>query len=225
MLFDVVAVTAIGADCYKNFVRSKIVSRFWNLLFIWNTSVLGLIEDNLRFWQPRFLTNQPTNQPTYNLRAESCAERYASSLVRLNHSCIQDALLEIGNRSLYTITGDVLTLTGVMSRLKALTWYHWWICFCWGMILTNNSSLVGCLGVEPRIGVALYEGLDEFWGGDRSGWSPLWSGVGGPCPFSFIPWHLPYNWGKARKISVRVFKIPDAEVNIFNVKAEIAQSG
>jgi hypothetical protein len=26
----------------------------------------------------------------------------------------------------------------------------------------------------------------------------------GPCPFLVIPWHLPYNWGKARKTSVRV---------------------
>jgi hypothetical protein len=46
---------------------------------------------------------------------------YASSLARLNHSCVQDALLEMGNRSLYTITGDVLMLTDVMSGLKALT--------------------------------------------------------------------------------------------------------
>jgi len=39
---------------------------------------------------------------------------------RLNHSCVQDALLEIENRSLHTITGDVLTLTGEMSHLEAL---------------------------------------------------------------------------------------------------------
>jgi hypothetical protein len=63
--------------------------------------------------------------------------------------------------------------------------------------------LDGCPGVEPRIGLALAEGLCDF-GGDHFGWSPPWSGVGSPCPFSFIPWHLPYNWGKARKTSVRV---------------------
>jgi len=34
---------------------------------------------------------------------------------------------------LYAITGDGLTLTGVMSWLKALTCWYWWICFWWGM--------------------------------------------------------------------------------------------
>jgi hypothetical protein len=43
--------------------------------------------------QMRFKASQPTKK----LRAETCAERYASSLARLNHSCVQDALLDIGN--------------------------------------------------------------------------------------------------------------------------------
>jgi hypothetical protein len=34
----------------------------------------------------------------------------------MNHSSVQDVLLEMGNRSLCTIARDVLTLTGVMSR-------------------------------------------------------------------------------------------------------------
>jgi len=42
------------------------------------------------------------------------------SLARLIHSCVQDALLDMGNGSLYTVTGVVLTLTGMMSQLKAL---------------------------------------------------------------------------------------------------------
>jgi hypothetical protein len=41
-------------------------------------------------------------------------------------------------------------------------------------------------------------------GGDHLGWRPPWSCVGGPCPFSFIPWHLSYKWGKSWKTSVRV---------------------
>jgi hypothetical protein len=48
----------------------------------------------------------------------------------------------MGNGSLSTITGGVLTLTDVMSWQKALTYYHCWICFWWGMIQTSNCPLV-----------------------------------------------------------------------------------
>jgi hypothetical protein len=58
--------------------------------------------------------------------------------------------------------------------------------------------LDGCLGAEPITGLALAEGLCDTLGGGG------WDHFGGTCPFSFIPWHLPYNWGKARKTSVRV---------------------
>jgi hypothetical protein len=46
------------------------------------------------------------------------------------------------------------------------------------------------LGVEPRsVGVVLAEGLRD--------------GEAGRAPFLIMPWHSPYNWGKARKTSVR----------------------
>jgi hypothetical protein len=53
-----------------------------------------------------------------------------------------------------------------------------------------------------RDGIALAEGLSDF--GGQSFWLRA-SMIGGcgPCPFLVIPWHLPYNWGKARKTSVR----------------------
>jgi hypothetical protein len=111
----------------------------------------------------------------------------------------------MGNGSLYTITGDVLTLT-----VWCLGWRPWHVStggFASGGGWSQLAIVLwlhGCLGVEPRIGLALAEGLCDIWrgGGNHFSWRPPWSGVGRPCPFSFISWNLPYNWGKARKTSV-----------------------
>jgi hypothetical protein len=64
--------------------------------------------------------------------------------------------------------------------------------------------LDGCLGVEPRkVGIALAEGLCYWgWGSFWLKFSMIW--VGGLFTFWTIPWNLPFNWGKARKTSVRV---------------------
>jgi hypothetical protein len=112
----------------------------------------------------------------------------------------------MGNGSLCSITGDVLTLTGVMSRLKALTCQHWWICYWWGMIPTAIVFwLYGCLGAEPRIGLALAEGLcDTRGGGGSIRLKASMIGCRRAVPLLFMPWHLPYNWGKSGKTSVRV---------------------
>jgi hypothetical protein len=111
----------------------------------------------------------------------------------------------MGNRSLDTVTGDVLTLTGVMP---------WQVSsggFASGGVWSQLAIVLwldGCLGVESRFGLAVTEGVCDTCGGggggDHFGWRPPWSGEGGLSPFSFIPRHLPYNWGKARKTAVRV---------------------
>jgi hypothetical protein len=82
-------------------------------------------------------------------------------------------------------------------RVWCLGWRPWQVSTA-GFALGGGWSelaivlwLDGCLGVEPRIGLGL-------------AWRPPWWGVGGPCPFSFTTWHLPYNWGKGRKTSARI---------------------
>jgi hypothetical protein len=42
-------------------------------------------------------------------------KRKTSCLARLNHYCVQNALLESDHKALRTITGGVLTLTGLLS--------------------------------------------------------------------------------------------------------------
>jgi hypothetical protein len=47
--------------------------------------------------------------------------------------------------------------------------------------------------VEPRsVGVALVEGLCDL-GGITAAEGLRDGGGGGPCPFSIMPWHSPYN--------------------------------
>jgi hypothetical protein len=73
----------------------------------------------------------------------------------------------------------LLTLAGIRTRQA--------ICS-----LRKEIWLAGCLGVEPREMGSLWLRASMI-------------GGCGPCPFFLvIPWHLPYNWGKARKTSVRV---------------------
>jgi hypothetical protein len=60
------------------------------------------------------------------------------------------------------------------------------------------------LGVELiSVGIALAKGFCDLRGESLRLKASV---IGGcvPCPFWIIPWHLPYNWGKARKTSVRV---------------------
>jgi hypothetical protein len=55
------------------------------------------------------------NQPTYqNAKGGVLRKRETSSLVRSDHSCVRNAMLEMVNRDLQ-ITWDVLTLTGLLS--------------------------------------------------------------------------------------------------------------
>jgi hypothetical protein len=63
--------------------------------------------------------------------------------------------------ALYSITADVLMLTGLVSQLKALTCLHWW-----GMILTSSYLLVGWMSGS----------WTQNWA--RFGWRPLrhWGG-------------------------------------------------
>jgi hypothetical protein len=53
--------------------------------------------------------------------------------------------------------------------------------------------------------------------GNHFGWRSPWLGVGGPCPFSIIYWHLPYTWGNAHKTQSRLpkktFCPPQATLN------------
>jgi hypothetical protein len=83
-----------------------------------------------------------------------------------------------------------------------------------GDCLSGNLSFVKKILVGWLSGSWTQKCCDHF------GWWPLllrgkslqlkasMTGEGGPWPFWFIPWHLPYNWGKARKTSVRVGEIP-----------------
>jgi hypothetical protein len=134
---------------------------------------------HIQDWSARWRISQPTKK----LRVESCAERLASSLARLNHSCVQDALLEMGNVGWACANGCDISAEGLdMLAVVDLIlvggggWYQ----------LAIVLWLDDCLGVEPRIRLALAEGLCDTWG-DHFGWRPPWSGVGWPWPFSFYP--------------------------------------
>jgi hypothetical protein len=64
------------------------------------------------------------------------------------------------------------------------------------------------LGVEPRsVRVVLAEGLCDLGGGITSA-EGLRDGEAGRAPFLIMPWHSPYNLGKAQKTSVRAAKQP-----------------
>jgi hypothetical protein len=67
-------------------------------------------------------------------------------------------------------------------------------------VVRKGFWLVGCLGVERRWMRSLCQKPSAILG-NYFGWGPVWLGETGRDPFSIIPWHLPYNWGKARQIS------------------------
>jgi hypothetical protein len=78
----------------------------------------------------------PTIMKTLNLsksnqKAEGgvMRKRKTSCHAMLNHSCIRNAQLELVNGVLQTETWDILSLTGFLSWLKALT------CSDWGLLL------------------------------------------------------------------------------------------
>jgi hypothetical protein len=67
-----------------------------------------------------FITSSP-HQPTKNLtKGGVLRKRKTSSLVRLVHSCVRNSLQDMVNGALKQ-NGGVLTLTGFLSRRKALT--------------------------------------------------------------------------------------------------------
>jgi hypothetical protein len=107
----------------------------------------------------------------------------------------------------------VLTQTGVLSRRNALTFSNKGL-----LLLVGDYSFRQFVLCEKDFGwMFFWEFNPEC--SDRFGWWPLWlrekslrlkasmTGEGGPCPFWIIPWHLPYNWGKARKTLVRVAEL------------------
>jgi hypothetical protein len=92
-------------------------------------------------------------------------------------------------RGALKLLGVVATGGGLSRQATYPLWKGFW--------------LNGFLGFEPRsVVIALADGLCYL---RRKSLQLKASviGEGGPCPFWIIPWHLPYNWGKARKTSVR----------------------
>jgi hypothetical protein len=71
----------------------------------------------------------------------------------------------------------------------------------WTYYGRDKLWLVGCLGSEPRLAeTQRYASIIRRLGEAAA---PAEWGCG-PCPvFASIPWHLPYNWGKSWKTSVR----------------------
>jgi hypothetical protein len=106
----------------------------------------------------------------------------------------------------------VLTLTVLLSWRKVPTFQSKGCCYWWEINSWGNSSFM------KRILVRWLSGgwTPKRW--DCSGRWPLrLEGVGEslrpkasmivggwPCPFWIIPWHLLYNWSKARKTAVRL---------------------
>jgi hypothetical protein len=60
--------------------------------------------------------------------------------------------------------------------------------------------------VPRRVGITLADGLCNLGVGGHFGWRLPWLGVVGHAYFSFIPWHLPCNWGKAHTTLMRLIK-------------------
>jgi hypothetical protein len=78
------------------------------------------------------------------------------------------------------------------------------------------------LGVEPRsVGVVLAEGLCDLKGITSA--EGLLDGEAGRATFLIMPWHSPYNWGKARKTSVRAVLLRDGDAA--TLSAGVAPTG
>jgi hypothetical protein len=97
-----------------------------------------------------------------------------------------------------------------MSRRKALLLQTWG--FVPGAKLSHQATcplqkwfwLDGSPGLQPRsVWIALADGLWNL-AGKTLRMKPSMTGKCGPCPFWIIPWHLLYNWRRARKTSGRV---------------------
>jgi len=74
----------------------------------------------------------------------------------------------------------------------------------WTKYGRDKLWLVGCLGSEVRLAVSHTGGMLRLSGALGEA-SCLRGGSAGRAPtLHRIPWHLPYNWGKSRKTSVRV---------------------
>jgi hypothetical protein len=177
----------------------------------WVMAPCRLVEVYQRFRNSYCLRHQgistPHNQPTKKSTGGVKRKREISSVARLDHSCVQSERIVInGERR----GGGVSKLTRFCHGGE--TWLfkqaaiaaggklsHQATSFLWKRIWLNSF-----LGVDPRsTGIALVYGLGDLGGGitfaeDLRDWGA------GPCPFPIIPWHLPYNRGKARKTSARV---------------------
>jgi hypothetical protein len=62
-----------------------------------------------------------TAEKTQNLFLPDGEITVLTSLALFDHSCVRNAKLELENSVLYTIARDMLTLTGLLAWLKALT--------------------------------------------------------------------------------------------------------
>jgi hypothetical protein len=76
---------------------------------------------------------------------------------------------------------------------------NWWEDDTVRIYVIYKRILVGWMSENWTIKdvVALAKGLCDF------AWGRPWLGEAGRAPFSSIPWHLPYNWGKVRKTEER----------------------
>jgi hypothetical protein len=166
-------------------------------LLVWNDKL------GLRGTKEGCRTNQPTERLTKGGDMRRCE---TSFLVRFNHSCVLNALLEMVNDALNWNWGFAYS-NGFALQQKALP-------FGLGALLivgdypiraypsSKDFGWMVFLGVEPRrVGFALAGDLCDLGAITSAEELRDWGSV--PCPFSIMPWHLPYNWGKARKTSVR----------------------
>jgi hypothetical protein len=74
--------------------------------------------------------NQSTEKPT---KGAVLHKRKMSSLAGPNQSCVRSAQLQWIKRALSTVTGDMLTLTGLLFCLKAFT------CSIYGLLLLAET--------------------------------------------------------------------------------------
>jgi hypothetical protein len=153
------------------------------------------------------------NQPTKKLtKGGILCKRKVSSIANLTHSCARNAYLGLEKRAWSAVTGGMLMLTGLLLWLKAVL-----DMFRLGTVSTGgNMNPWGNLSFTIRTLAGWISG--RWTRGRASLWlkaSATWGGVilfeglhacrgRAMLLFLIIPRHLPRNWGKVRKPSVRI---------------------